>query len=183
MIGPVPHLFAAFVRPWPRARFFVRAVAAAVLLCLSLARAAYCDTAVRGSMESVELEARDSSVAEILNALSEALPIHYRTSIELNRAVTGTFKGPALKVISRVLKDYDYVVRRNDADEFEVIVIKPGGTDSSKIIATIRPAFAGFPSTEVNTGDPAVKGGPYPDPRWRARSYSRTMQPKTTTTR
>jgi hypothetical protein len=83
-------------------------------------------------------------------------------------------------VLARVLQDYIYLVRLNDAGEYEVIVVKPGGTDSSKVIATARPAFAGYPSTEANTGDPAVKGGPYPDPRWRARSYSRTMQPRTT---
>jgi hypothetical protein len=84
-------------------------------------------------------------------------------------------------VISRILQDYDYVVRRTAAGEFEVIVIKLGGRDSSRVTSTIvSPPSPGYPATEINTGNPAVRGGPYPDPRWRARSYSRTMLPKTT---
>ena len=138
------------------------------------------DAAVSGSMDSAQVDARHSSVEEVLNALSKVFPIRYRTSIELNQAVSGTFKGPALKIVARLLEGYDYVVRQTPAEEFEVRVIKLAGADSSKVISTfVSSASQGYPATEVNTGNPSVKGGPYPDPQWRARSYSRTMQPTT----
>ena len=180
MICSNEHLFAACNQAHGRVRLFARSAMAAAFLLLSATFDAYCDTVVSGSMDSVQVEASNSSVAEVLNALSETLPVRYRTSIELSRAVTGSFRGPALKVISRILQDYDYVIRQNTAGEFELVVIKLGGKESSKVISTVAPAFQGYPSTEVNTGSAAVKGGPYPHPQWRASSYSRTMQPKTT---
>jgi hypothetical protein len=179
MIDSAQHLLAHSARAAGRLRICRRLTAAIAFIFFSFAPNAYCDTVVSGSMDSVQLEARNSSVAEVLNALSQALPIRHRTSIELNHAVTGTFRGPALKVISRVLQDYDYVIRQNPDGGFEVMVIKLAGGDSSKVVSIGWRAFP-YPSTEVNTGNPAVKGGPYPHPQWRARSYLRTMQPKTT---
>ena len=178
MIGSAGHLLAHSAQTSGRLGIWAWSTAATAFIFFLFAPHAYCDTVVSGSMGSVQLEARDSSVAEVLSALSQALPIRYRTSVELNRAVTGTFKGPALKVISRVLQDYDYVIRQNAEGGFEVMVIKLAGGDSSKVVSIGWRAL--HPSTEVNTGNPAVKGGPYPHPQWRARSYSRTMQPKTT---
>jgi len=152
-----------------------------LFLCLRAGNPAYCDTRVSGSLDAARVEAHESSIAEILNELSKSLPVRYRTSVELNRTVTGTFEGPALKILSRVLQEYDYILKRSGAGELEVVVIKPGGRDTSKVISTIPGAAPqGYPATEVNTGDPAIKGGPYPHPQWRARSYVRTIQPKTT---
>ena len=183
MIAYARRLFAVCVQPSRRLRFFGGAALVMSFLLLQPTHYAYCDTIVSGSMESARVEAHNSSVAEVLNALSKALPIRYRTSVELNHAVAGTFEGPALKILSHVLQKYDYVVRRSAAGQLEVVVIKLGGRDSSKVSSTITStASQGYPATEVNTGNPTVKGGPYPHPQWRARSYSRTIQPKTTST-
>ena len=182
MIACARPLFAACIQASRRLQFGI-AAAAMPLLLLQPVHPAYSDTIVSGSMESARVEAHDSSVAEVLDALSKALPIRYRTTIELNRAVAGTFEGPALKILSRVLQEYDYLARHNAGGELEVVVIKLGGRDSSKVISTVpSTASQGYPATEVNTGNPAVKGGPYPHPQWRARSYSRSIQPKTTST-
>jgi hypothetical protein len=161
-----------------RHRLFALAAVTTALLFAQAASEACADVSVSGSMDSAQVEARHSSVEEVLNALSKVFPIRYRASIEVSHAVSGTFKGPALKIIARLLEGYDYVVRQTAAGEFEVRVIKLAGADSSKVISTfVNSPSQGYPATEVNTGNPAVKGGPYPDPQWRARSYSRTMQP------
>jgi hypothetical protein len=171
------------VEPSRRLRFLAGA-AAMLFMFVRAGNPAYCDTIVSGSLDVARVEAHGSSIAEILNELSKALPVRYRTSVELNQTVTGSFEGPALKILSRLLQEYDYIVKRNGAGELEVVVLKPRGRDSSKVISTIPGAAPqGYPSTEVNTGDPAVKGGPYPHPQWRARSYVRTIQPKTTSGR
>jgi hypothetical protein len=61
---------------------------------------------------------------EVLAALGAAFDLRYRTSIDLNRPVAGTLRGPVSTVISSLLKDYDYVVKSSSADRIEVIVIK-----------------------------------------------------------
>lgn len=174
------HVITTCIQALRRHRQFALVTVTTVLLFAQATSDARADAVVSGSMDSAHVEARHSSVEEVLNALSKVFPIRYRTSIELSHAVSGTFKGPALKIIARLLEGYDYVVRQTAADEFEVRVIKLAGADSSKVISTfVRTPSRGYPATEVNTGNPAVKGGPYPDPQWRARSYSRTMQPVT----
>jgi hypothetical protein len=174
MAHGAPRLFDASIRALHRVRLASLSAATVVLF----AGHAYGDATVSGSMDSARLEAHDSSVAEVLNAVSEAFSIRYRSSVALDHPVTGIFEGPALKIISRVLQDYDYMVRRTAAGELEVVIVKLAGRDSSKVISTIiGPPTRGYPSTEVNTGNPAIKGGPYPHPLWRARSYSRTIQP------
>ena len=161
-----------------RHRPFALVAVTTVLLFAQATSDACADAAVSGSMDLAQVEARHSSVEEVLNALSKVFPIRYRTSIELSHAVSGTFQGPALKIIAHVLEGYDYVVRQTAAGEFEVKVIKLAG--ASKVISSfVSSPPQGYPATEANTGNPAVKGGPYPDPQWRARSYSRTMQPTT----
>jgi hypothetical protein len=147
-----------------RPRFLVGLVAAAALLLADASTAARAEAAVKGPMDAVQVEAHDSSIAEVLAALRAAFALQYRTSIDLNRPVTGTFSGPVLKVISHLLKDYDYVVRSSAPDRIEVIVIKLSGNDK----------FSGNDSTKaVSTAT-----SPYPHPLWRARSYLRSFEPK-----
>ena len=95
------------------------------------ARTQYCvptslcaDALVNGTIESVEIEARDSSVAQVLTALGVAFDLRHRSSTRLDRPVTGSFRGPLLTVIPRLLKDYDHVVKRSDTGPIEVTVIR-----------------------------------------------------------
>jgi hypothetical protein len=170
----------ACIQDLRRHRPFALVAVMTVLLFAQATSDACADAAVSGSMDFAQVEARHSSVEEVLDALSKVFPIRYRTSIALSHSVSGTFKGPALKIVAHLLEGYDYVVRQTAAGEFEVRVIKLAGADSSKVISTfVNSPSQGYPATEANTGNPAVKGGPYPDPQWRARSYSRTMQPTT----
>jgi hypothetical protein len=111
------------------------AVALALLLP-DVTTPAHAEAAVKGPITAVQVEARDSSVAEVLTALGAAYNVRYRTSIDLSRPVIGSFKGPLPTIIARVLKDYDYVVKRSAADRIEVIVVKFSGQDSGKVIAT-----------------------------------------------
>jgi hypothetical protein len=109
-------------------------VAALALLAPDVSTSARADAAVSGPIGAVQVEARNSSVAEVLTALGAAYGLRYRTWIDLSRPVAGTFRGPVSTVISRLLKDYDYVVKSSAGDRIEVIVVKFNGQDSSKVI-------------------------------------------------
>lgn len=113
--------------------------------------------AVSGAADALQLDAEDSSLAEVLTALNAAFGLRYRTSIALNQPVTGTFKGPLPDVLSHLLQNYDFVVKSIRNDQIEVSVLKFAGKDAEKVISTLITS--------------------YPDPMWRARSYSRAIPP------
>jgi hypothetical protein len=133
--------------------FAVDLLAATMLFALGTLTIADAEVAIKGSIGAVQIEARDCSLMEILNALRDSFHLQYRASVSLNRSVTGTFKGPMLEVLSHLLKGYDFVVRRSDVNRFEVFVVNFAGKDSDKDISTL-----------VNSP---------PNSLWRARSYSR----------
>jgi hypothetical protein len=79
---------------------------------------------VRGSPEAVRIEARDSSVAEILSALSSAFNMHYQSSANLDKRLSGTYAGPLSRVLARILDGYNFVVK-TDNGTIAVTVLGP----------------------------------------------------------
>jgi hypothetical protein len=145
-------------------------MSALALLLLSLSTAVYAEAVVKGSIDAVEVDARDSSIAEVLTALGQPFGLRYRTSTDLYRPVTGSFKGPLLKVISRLLKDYDYVVRSSVSDRIDVTVIKFRLQDSGSVIPARASPYPSslFPPNPPSAPSPAPNSGrstgadPYP---------------------
>jgi hypothetical protein len=82
---------------------------------------------VRGSPEAVRIEARDSSVAEILSALSKAFNMRYRSSANLDKRLSGTYAGPLSRVLARILDGYNFVVK-TDNGSIVVTVLGPPNT-------------------------------------------------------
>jgi hypothetical protein len=66
---------------------------------------------LQGSRMAVHLEVRQATVAAVLSALSTAYKISYRSSIALNETRDGVYAGSLGRVISRLLSDYDYVIK------------------------------------------------------------------------
>jgi hypothetical protein len=95
---------------------------AAILLGVALAIAttpiattsAVAELRVRGSAEAVRIEARDTSVAEILSALSRTLNMHYQSSANLDKRLSGTYSGPLSRVLARVLDGYNFVLKTDN---------------------------------------------------------------------
>jgi hypothetical protein len=79
--------------------YHVRKSDAVGLLCL------------QGDQKTVHLEVRQATVAAVLSALSTAYKLSYRSSIALNETRDGVYAGSLVRVISRLLNDYDYVVK------------------------------------------------------------------------
>ena len=97
------------------------ALIAGVLLAALHCHDARAEIRVQGQADNVRVEARDATVAEILAALGERFPLHYRGTTG-SRSLTATFEGPLRRVVARALDGYNYVIRER-GDGLEVIVL------------------------------------------------------------
>jgi hypothetical protein len=75
---------------------------------------ALAETRVSGSPEAVTIDARDTSVEDILAALSRAFGMDYRSSIDLDKRLYGTYVGPLSQVVTRILQGYNFVLKNNN---------------------------------------------------------------------
>jgi hypothetical protein len=122
------------------------AASAAIMLGIALATAptiALAEAQVRGSPESVTLEAKNTSVGEILAALGSSFDLHYRSSASLERRLTGNYEGSLQRVMQRVLAGFSYVARIGD-----------GGIDLTVVDGPI--------TAPVSGASPAVRVVPLP---------------------
>jgi hypothetical protein len=95
---------------------------AALLVVAPLGSAQSADVRVQGSADAVRVEARDATATEILAALASRFALSYRGSTDSR--FNGTFKGPLLEVVKRVLDGYNYVINTRD-DGVDVVVVGP----------------------------------------------------------
>lgn len=133
----------------------LRQAIAAILFLSVCSLPAQAKVALKGGEAALQIDARDSSVAEVLTALERAYGLHYRSAIVLNQPVSGSFKGPILQVLSHLLRDYDFIVKTSADARLQVSIFRLAGKDSDRVISTLITS--------------------YPDPMWRARSYSRPI--------
>lgn len=100
------------------------AVAAMLLLCALLSARA--EILLQGDAAAVRIEVTQATVGEILAALRERYNVHHRTTIALDRPLTGTYAGPLPRVLARVLDGYDYVARFT-ADGVDIPYVRTRG--------------------------------------------------------
>jgi hypothetical protein len=87
-------------------------VAAVLSAALAIApTSVLAEARVLGSLAAVTIEAQDSSIEEILTALSNKLGIRYQSTASLERRLSGTYVGPLPRVLTRVLDGYNFVVK------------------------------------------------------------------------
>jgi hypothetical protein len=91
---------------------------------------------VSGSPEAVSLQAQNSSIAEIFEALGHDFNIYYRSSIELQYHITGNYEGSLRHVMTRILEGYNFVVKTSPG-QIEVIVLGKDG-----LVKSIQPTVA-----------------------------------------
>ena len=113
-------------------------VAAALSVALATApTSVLAEARVLGSQAAVTIEAQDSSIEEILTALSNKLGIRYRSTASLERRLSGAYVGPLPRVLKRVLDGYNFVVKTE------------GGTTTIAVFGALNApttARASFPS-------------------------------------
>jgi hypothetical protein len=123
---------------------------AAIMLGVALAAApaaALADAQVRGSPEAVTIEARNTSVEEILKALSGTFDLHYRSSANLQMRVSGNYEGSLQRVMRRILDGYSYFVKSGDGRIDITVLDAPRTAPSSSASAPFR--VVGLPADTV----------------------------------
>jgi hypothetical protein len=141
------------------------------------ASAAFADAQVRGTPEAVVVEAKNTSVEEVLKALS-AFDVHYRSSANLQTRLTGNYEGSLQRVMKRVLEGYSYFVKIGDGRIDLTILDAPRTAPSAGAAALVRVVA---PSPEAAPARPspafAVEASP-PAPSTATSSSFDTVGPR-----
>ena len=137
---------------------------AAIVLGVSMAVAptlAFAEAQVRGKPNAVTVEAKDASVEEILVALTNAFDVHFRSSANLEKRLTGTYEGTLQQVVTHVLRGYNFVVKSGEQGvEITLLgtgkTIAVGGASSAPKVAARRPEATAEPVPAANIPDQPV---------------------------
>ncbi len=109
---------------------------------------------VSGSADAITIEARDTSVEDILAALSRAFDMDYRSSIDLDKRLYGTYVGPLSRVVTRILQGYNFVLKNSNGSISVTVVGTP-------ISLAANPVLPGLPAP---AHEPRQSGAPAPAP-------------------
>jgi hypothetical protein len=135
----------------PLSQVVSSAIALLSLIALGLSGdPARAETTVRGTADSVRVEAVGAPLAEVLSQLG-AVNLRYEGSAIPARTVTGTYSGSLSQVLARLLDGTSYVTRKNG----NLTILKIISADSGRANAAIAPA-APRPGTP---GTPPVNAG------------------------
>jgi hypothetical protein len=89
--------------------------AAALVAALAITPAsALAAVQVSGNPQAVSITAQNTSIEEILSTLVQEFNLHYRSSVNLERRITGTYQGSLRRVLTRILEGYNFVVKMSD---------------------------------------------------------------------
>jgi hypothetical protein len=116
--------------------------------------AALADAQVRGSQEAVTIEAKNTSVEEILKALSGTFDVHYRSAANLQMRVTGNYEGSLQRVMKRILDGYSYFVKSGDGRIDITVLDAPRTAPASGAAAPFR--VVGLPDAVPAQPPPAL---------------------------
>ena len=94
-----------------RREFYTAALLTVGLLCAGAAPAAAEFRVLETGPDTLVIEARNATVHEILEALSESRTFQFRSSDALSQIVTGTYSGTLPRVLSRILDGRDHVIQ------------------------------------------------------------------------
>jgi hypothetical protein len=124
-----------------------------------LSSAAHAETHLAGQVDAIRMEARDASIEEILSALGAAYGLRFSTITPLNDHIAGTYEGPLLKIVARVLDRFNYVAKTKDGI-VEVAVL--GAHQTVALPTTLPPAPTTLPPSPA--APPSAAAG-FVDPR------------------
>jgi hypothetical protein len=105
---------------------------ALVVLCVAVTLAAsgacgHAKVNIDGDRAGVHLEASNAPLSEVLSALESAFSIRHRTSVPLDQSISGTYRGPLRRVLSRLLDGFNYYIADTAVGGMEITVVgRPG---------------------------------------------------------
>jgi hypothetical protein len=139
----------AFVYSRQRRFYIVGALAA----CVAIAPAPlFAAPKVSGSSQAVKIDAQNSSIKDVLSALGQKLNLQFQSSANLDKQLTGTYRGSLQRVVCRLLEGYNFIIRTNQG-QLEVTVL---GTQNGPAVSV--PSNTTTVSTSVEGTSPAGAG-------------------------
>jgi hypothetical protein len=136
------------------ARYCAFLVGALVAL---LSPAVQAETRLTGQADAIRMEARDASIDEVLAALGAAYGLRFRTATPLGGRISGSFEGPLLRIVARVLDRYDYVVKRTGG----IVEVAVLGTHQAVPSPAPHPPAAAWADRPVSpAAQPAARAAP-----------------------
>ena len=107
----------------PRARM----TGVLMLATLITAQSVHAEVRVEGNARTIRIEANQAPVAEVLTALGNTSIVHVRTIEPMDGTIDGVFTGPLEQVLSKLLAEYNYVLRKG-RNSVELLIIGARGT-------------------------------------------------------
>jgi hypothetical protein len=77
------------------------------------------------STGTITIEARGSSIAEVLDALGVVFHERFRDELERDQPPSPAYVGDVSQILTRLLDRYDYVATSTEAGQIELLWIKP----------------------------------------------------------
>jgi hypothetical protein len=140
-------------------QLFSAAIALGVLA--SAPTSVLAEVVVRGGPKAVSIEAQNASVEEILVTLSNAFDVHYRSSTDLRKRLTGTYKGSLQKVVTQVLNGYDFFVGTGER-RIEITLLGSSAASPGETPRVPTPALPTSETAPVPAQAPAAAPLPAP---------------------
>lgn len=150
----------------PRRMPMLSAASLGIALTCAIASLAQAEISVRGTPDAVRIEARHSSVEEVIAALGANFGVRYRSAVALSAtAVDGTYSGDLAYVIKRVLVGYSFViVSSGKATEIRIVGLDRAGSQAQTAVgpearpSVPAPAPAGRPVSLEKSGGTQARG-------------------------
>src|ERR1700722_19848604 len=100
----------------PHVRRGLASFGACVVIMLGVVSAlaptsALAELQVGGSPEAVNIDAQNTSIKDILDALGKTFDVHFQSSANLEKQITGTYQGSLTRVLMRVLEGYNVILK------------------------------------------------------------------------
>jgi hypothetical protein len=119
MSSSIFHAICTFGRSPRRRACAVTALVAGLAIAPA---AAFAAPQVGGNPEAVSIDAKNSSIKEILSALSQQFYVRFQSTANLDKQLTGTYEGSLRRVVPRLLEGYNFIIRTNQG-RIEVTVL------------------------------------------------------------
>ncbi len=138
----------------------------------------FADVQVRGDRSAVSVVAQNASIEEILINLSSAFDVKLRLTANLEKQLTGTYRGSLQQVLTRVLAGYDFILKfekggavitvLGSGKVVSVLAASPsseGAQRGADAAAKVSAGTGPMPTTTVGEGPrpgPSASSGPTP---------------------
>jgi hypothetical protein len=123
----------------------------AVAIFAVVPMAGHAETRVTGNAQELNVESNDTVLEEVLATLGTSFNLHYRSTIDLNQSISGTYKGSLRQVVARLLAGYNFFLR-DSSGAVEVVVVGLAGLKAAATVATAPVAATVAASEATNRG-------------------------------